>query len=29
MMASYLMLYKIASIIDDFGEIKNSYLHDN
>ncbi|CAD8178702.1 unnamed protein product [Paramecium pentaurelia] len=29
MMASYLMLYKIASIIDEFGEIKNSYLHDN
>ncbi|CAK78495.1 unnamed protein product (macronuclear) [Paramecium tetraurelia] len=29
MMASYLMLYKIASIIDEFGEIKHSYLHDN
>ncbi|CAD8094952.1 unnamed protein product [Paramecium sonneborni] len=28
-MVSYLMLYKIASIIDEFGDIKNSYLHDN
>ncbi|CAD8177637.1 unnamed protein product [Paramecium octaurelia] len=29
MLSSQLMLYKIGSIIDEFGDVKNSYLHDN